>query len=55
MVGLHIINSLFILLIYILMKVKILLESEHLIELEKGFKEADRILEEGAKSKQKVL
>ncbi|RIA97467.1 hypothetical protein C1645_686756 [Glomus cerebriforme] len=28
-------------------------DSEHLIELEKGFKEADRILEESAKTKQK--
>src|SRR5436309_1172581 len=32
-----------------------LLESEHLIKLEKGFKEADFILEESAKTKQKVI
>lgn len=30
------------------------LDSEHLIELEKGFKEADRILEEIGNIKQKV-
>ena len=37
------------------MKIEILSESDHLIELEKGFKEADHILEESAKTKQKVL
>jgi len=37
------------------MKLKILLDSEHLIALETGFKDADRILEESAKTKQKVI
>ena len=32
-----------------------LLESEHLTNLEKGFKEADQILEESAKTRQKVI